>query len=464
VVFDLFHVTGTAIPSEPGDQWPAVPPAGTYVRNTTTGNLEVYSGTTLIGEYLLSAASPSSVTTGPNGIAKAADLGQGFYLVIENVAASTSITNANTGEELFISQAAAPFVVAVPMTNPAGDGWLDEVHVYPKNEALTVEKEVASKGAVAVGDTVSYTITVSIPGDISDSKKFIISDTLDAALDLDESSVVVSTLPILSGADALVAGTDYVIAYDVPTRTLSVTFQTSGREKLEKATSVSVDFDATVNASILTSSDLTVPNTANVDFTNSQGTDYYAESDGKGANIHTAAISITKIDETAQALNGAKFKIATSEENARAGYFLRIDSDSVLYDYPAATWTALDAANDYEISPTNVAAFAGLRDFIVDASDDQIWQTYWVVETVAPAGYNLLTAPIEVSFESAYLELNDPEDYDHMYLLTVKNSKGFTLPETGGMGTILWTVAGVALLGVAVLIGVTRRRGDAETH
>ena len=468
VVFDLYQVGPPAAVTPPADPWPDVPPLGTYVKNAST--LEVYSGTTLIGEYGLTAASTASVMTATDGTGTASGLPQGLYLVIENAAASTKITNANTGATMHISQTAAPFVVPVPMTNPTGDGWLDVVHVYPKNEALTVEKVVDQAGAVAVGDTVHYTITTSVPSDIAGSKKFEVFDKLDAALDLVQSSVTVATVPALTGSDALVSGTDYTISWDDPTRKMLVSFNASGLTKLAKATSVVVELDSKINAKILDSADLSVPNVANVEFTNGDGTDFASESEppsGETSDIHTAAIKITKVDQAGQPLNGAKFKLASSEANAKAGQFLRIDpATKAIADYdasPTSAWTTLGAANDYEISPANSASFVGLRDF-VEAGGVKTWQTYWVVETAAPATFNMLSQPVKADFEDAFNQSADPGKFDHVYSATVKNSQGFMLPETGGAGTIAWTVAGVVLVGVAALLVATRRKKDATEY
>jgi len=47
--------------------------------------------------------------------------------------------------------------------------------------------------------------------------------------------------------------------------------------------------------------------------------------------------------------------------------------------------------------------------------------------------------------------------------VTVTNNQGFTLPKTGGMGTVMFTVAGVALVGIAVLILVSSRKKRDDT-
>jgi fimbrial isopeptide formation D2 family protein/LPXTG-motif cell wall-anchored protein len=445
VVFDLYMV---GAPLDP--QWPDVPPQGIYVLNGN-GNLQVYDGSTLIGEYALSPADPAQVTTSGDGSATAADLAIGRYLVIENTTASTDITNANTGETLYISQAALPFVVAVPMANADGTGWLDPVHVYPKNEALSVQKESAGSGAVMVGDTISYTITTTIPTDIADSMKFDIYDQLDLALDYVLDSLEVTTIP----ASVLVLDTDYTVSYS--NHKLVVSFTEEGRLALDGLSHVIIAFDVTINASILESQDLTILNQGTVEFTNSNGDDFEGNSDpdDPGSKIHTAAIDITKYDQKGDPLTGATFQLATSEDNAKAGCFVRIDSATmILYDCGTQGW---DSAEVWEIAPDNTASFIGL----IDYTEDQgvlTWRTYWVVETAAPAGYNKLTGPGVVSFEAAYLGYLDPEDYNFRYNLIVKNSQRFILPLTGGAGTITFSVASILLLGAAGLIIVTRRK------
>jgi len=326
--------------------------------------------------------------------------------------------------------------------------------VYPKNEAMSVQKEVdvTDGDAVAVGDEVSYTITASVPGDVAEGKRFNIVDVLDAALDLELASIEVYTQP--SGtllSEDTGAGGDYTVTYDV-SRTLTVSFTAEGRAALDGEAGVRLVFTAKVNSTILQYADFTVGNEASVTFRNSDDVDFDADTGDDGPRIHTSGIQITKVDEAARALNGAKFKIASTKSNADSGYYLRIDPVSKeISDYdptPGSKWLTLGAANDYEIAPANIDVFAGLRDKV-----NGTWNTYWVVETKAPSGYNLVGTTIEVAF--------DGSEMDYMYLLTVHNSKGFTLPQTGGMGVILFPVVGVALLGVALILVVTSKKRKA---
>jgi fimbrial isopeptide formation D2 family protein/LPXTG-motif cell wall-anchored protein len=346
---------------------------------------------------------------------------------------------------MFISTAAAPFLVAVPMSTPDGTSWMSDVHVYPKNDIMTIDKEVTSSPAIAVGDVVSYKITVSVPSDIATAKKFVISDVLDPALDVDASSVVVVANP---GSATLINNTDYTVSYNSSTRRLDIAFTSAGFTKLGSYTSVNASFDTAVNNAILADPDLIIGNEAGISFTNKDGIEFEADTDGEGPKIHTASIEITKVDSAKAAVIGSEFKIASSEANAIAGIYLRIDpTTNVVYDSPSAEWTSLGAANDYMIAPANVASFKGLKDVV-----GTTYQSYWVVETKAPAGYNMLTDPIEVTFDESLI------DNDYVFALEVVNNQGFVLPQTGGMGTIAFTVVGIVLLGLAAIIVLASKK------
>ena len=82
--------------------------------------------------------------------------------------------------------------------------------------------------------------------------------------------------------------------------------------------------------------------------------------------------------------------------------------------------------------------------------------TYKVKEIKAPTGYNLLKDPITVTISATYDENtgileswkvnNANAQGTTVPVITVENNKGVTLPETGGMGTVLFTVFGVAIV------------------
>lgn len=82
--------------------------------------------------------------------------------------------------------------------------------------------------------------------------------------------------------------------------------------------------------------------------------------------------------------------------------------------------------------------------------------TYYLEEVKALTGYNLLTAPVEVTVNGASATTTN------LSALTVtkqiENNTGSLLPSTGGVGTTMMFIVGGALaLGAAVLF-VTKKR------
>ena len=104
------------------------------------------------------------------------------------------------------------------------------------------------------------------------------------------------------------------------------------------------------------------------------------------------------------------------------------------------------------------AVFEGLKDYT--DGEQKTYKSYWIVETKAPEGYNLLSAPVKVDFTE---ELSTA-DTDYTVEVQIKNTTGFTLPKTGDIGTILFTVAGVGLIGAAVILLIASRKRKEETE
>ena len=114
---------------------------------------------------------------------------------------------------------------------------------------------------------------------------------------------------------------------------------------------------------------------------------------------------------------------------------------------------------------------------------------YYLVETKAPEGYNLLKDPVKVELNVVYTTVTEKnttitpnEDgtvtvkkteitnttYDNAtgnsanghIVVTVKNKKGFDLPTTGGFGTLLFSGIGALLVvgGIGVLMSTKKKK------
>lgn len=86
---------------------------------------------------------------------------------------------------------------------------------------------------------------------------------------------------------------------------------------------------------------------------------------------------------------------------------------------------------------------------------------YQLVETAAPAGYYLQTTPIDFEIvpgavETEYVGFSSSTDEGNVF--TVPNQTGSELPQTGGSGTIPYTIGGLLIMAVALLYGYGSRR------
>lgn len=87
---------------------------------------------------------------------------------------------------------------------------------------------------------------------------------------------------------------------------------------------------------------------------------------------------------------------------------------------------------------------------------------YVLKETVAPAGYLLLDTTISIRVENGQLtvlnqDFNNLKQEGNQYLITVTNTEGKKLPETGGTGTGLYSFSGILLLIGSVVLAIFRR-------
>ena len=96
---------------------------------------------------------------------------------------------------------------------------------------------------------------------------------------------------------------------------------------------------------------------------------------------------------------------------------------------------------------------------------------YYLVETAAPAGYILLSEPVEITVSAGEVTYNQSDnsrskskagiihdEVEKTYTLTVTNNAGYELPSTGGPGTRLFTIMGSLLIALAGGIFLWRRR------
>lgn len=393
----------------------------------------------------------------------------GKYLVVEKDNAAVEVK-------------ADPFYLNIPLTNPAGDGWLYTVTVYPKNDIVTgpeVEKDVTTVGnnhdSFDIGDTQTWIIRGDVPSDLYQvaangteifAKNYSFTDNIDSRLDYKANVIVKlydkeSNETVLDPAHYTVdytAGT--VIDSVTYTGTLKVSLTEAGMKYIQQTLDadtvnvgkpeIRVYFDTVINdtAELATN----IPNDVTLDYTNSTGHQYDPATvpTEEIPEVHMGGLVIDKYKkgETATKLEGAVFKIArdaTADE---------IADDSVVKE--TITVNGEDKTVVFvDFYDTDAIDGERVTEVTTDANGKAVvnglaYGNYYLVETKAPEGYNLLTSPITVTInESSHITEN---------AVTVENSAKFILPITGGTGTMLFTMSGILLIGLAIILIVSSKK------
>ena len=367
-------------------------------------------------------------------------------------------------------------------------GWVLEtanVELKASEPALT---KTVSDTQVAIGDTVTYTLVADLPYYPENAlhKNYQISDMLPAGMTLNATSVEVYAGDELSQTIKLDGSTDYNLKSsnaqrptdvttdeDVTAASFAVTFQDITTLAESGYTKIKVTYTATANENINileNSDDSANTNTAYLDYNNDPyGSAASWQTKTATATVYSYGIKVKKVDDNEQPLSGAKFTLSTNPEGTERIQFIRTADGT----YRKAK-SSESGVPEIGVDSNGLLTLSGL-----DAD------TYYLTETKAPGGYNKLSAPILVEIKDLKNGIADTEpkgpngkpeyipttpsaaetEADDGYVpLTVVNSKGFTLPSTGGMGTVLFTTIGIVLMGggLVLLLLYLRRRNRAE--
>ena len=162
-------------------------------------------------------------------------------------------------------------------------------------------------------------------------------------------------------------------------------------------------------------------------------------------------ITVTKVD-------GNTIDTDDVTKLANAEFYL-MNSDAKYYKYdPNAertTWVDEENATQLTSSATEGESYGTFTMF--GLPDD----TYTLVETTAPNGYELPTSNVTFTVTNGVITATSGGPKSEELTLTVPNYAGDILPATGGIGTTCMTIGGLALMAGAVGCGfaLRRRRG-----
>ena len=314
-------------------------------------------------------------------------------------------------------------------------------------------KDESDQGAI--GSTVNFDLRAGVPQypENATAKRYAISDTLSKGLTLVANSIKVYGVNDNNETE-LKAGTHYTMNTTRPDSNAATSFTLNFTyDQIKTYAKIHVVYQAVINGNAVVG-EAGNPNDAHLIYNNNP----YDNSSWKDipdeVKVYTYGLKVNKVGESDQLLTGAEFTLSMSQDGSNPLSFVKMSDGTY----------RLPTDKDTEAARTKTLA--------VDASGHLTIKglavgTYYLTETKAPAGYNKLNTPVMIQIKddnrNGMPTLNDgtTEFTDGHVALEVKNTKGFTLPTTGGVGTVLFTAGGIVIMGAAILLLFVLRRKKA---
>jgi len=316
---------------------------------------------------------------------------------------------------------------------------LDAVTLVSKVSIPTITKLAADddNAIVSAFDNINYTITVGVPSYPSSAtnRTFTVTDTLPAGVSYVPGSLVIKNT----------AGTQILDSTDFSSGVYAFTYANIAAYAGQTLT--------LTYKGILSSDSLN--NVVTADLTNTAALTYSSNPYGSGtstvtatATVHTNQFTITKVNSAnaSEVLPNAGFDVYAAFTAAQVA---NLKTNSGAAEATGAALTALTALGTapadttfYKISSLNTDAAGHATMHQVEDG------TYYLVETKAPTGYSLPTGAFTVTVGTTAAGSS-----------TITNTSNIFLPGTGGAGTVLFTVGGIAiLLGAGAFLFLNRKR------
>lgn len=401
----------------------------------------------------------------------------GYYVIVETPLNGTPQDAAMTSYLLAVYDASEGAEIEVKSAIPTVIKKIKENSALPDTVGTTdnrmsdynIPADYNDTADFSIGDTVPFQIVGSMPSNIDEyaSYKYIFHDTLDSQFTLAE-NFGVSNVTITIGGEKVTTG--YTVA--VENNEITITFDNiKNVAELTADSKVVVDYSATLsNAAEI--GQFGQKNAVYLEYSNNPNVSGEGETDTTSKTpkdeviAFTYELDVTKIDGANEDLKlaGAKFKLqATDGEHINK--WVQVDIDGKV-----SGWADTEADGSELTSGTDgIFKVIGL---------DQ--GNYSLKETEAPKGYNILADPVafDITASIGHSQSDDTIDGQELsYLkltvngnqnvgivgtgiveMSIENNSGSTLPSTGGMGTKLFYLGGGAMVAVAGIVLITKKR------
>ena len=425
----------------------------------------------------------------------ASNMEQGLYLVVETRVPENVTNTCN------------PFFVSLPMTTIDGAAWNYDVTVYPKNQTgnpdleKTVRESKNSTGkntgsltditdgyehtaSASIGDTVDYQIISTLPtitSKASSLSEYTYVDTMSKGIRYNKQDVVIEFFKDTGCTDKITTWAEdsgkFTVAYDDAQNIMTIRMTEAGLAEINEAATVYTDSvkrgysDCTMRityAATLTADaqmgDTDNPNEVVLTWKRTNTT--YFDTLKDCCHVYTYGVDVLKqFSDNGGNLRNVKFKLHNDTDDC---YIIADLKDGVYY------------AKDFAAKKADATTFIpnAQGHIVIKGLEDD---TYSLTEIATDKGYVLLKEAVKIVIKTAENgqcekcgaklltasatvngKAASMTDGNAIVPLTVVNNPGFDLPKTGGYGTWMFTIGGVALLGAAAFIVVKSRKHKSE--
>lgn len=441
--------------------------------------------------------------TDENGFTSMSNLDLGLYLIVETKVPAN------------VENSCEPFFLSLPMTDVEGDNWFYDVNIYPKNQTdiPDLDKKVKQHdddgklpykdtATVSQGDKVDYIFISRLPR-ISSSATYLTKydfiDKMVKGLDYNKDEVIYFYNKLedaqANKKDAAVAtfkkGEDFTVTYDDADpnyNSMTVRPTQQGLDKMNpelQTTYMVVSYSATVRSDNLpVLGDKGNPNDVRLEWKRTNMLEQDTLEDR--SKVYTFGLNIQK---NFAGDDGVATEVEFVLQNKSDGHYIKAKQDA-----PGKYWVTDETKGKNESDGTVFSPNAD-GELVIDGLEADL---YILTEISTSDGYNLLKEPMTIEIKSTVdtlipskttlYDIKDVEanknktlietagerasatvdtsktnmststtvtgvDSEHSRVdMEILNSKGFKLPQTGGVGTILFTLTGcgAALLGTVV--------------
>lgn len=382
-------------------------------KGNVTAKADIDVSTDAFKTWAKSFGTQVATTTAADNTLTFTGLSYGYYYVQSSLGTTITVDSTNPNATLKDKNETGP---KIPDSNAGG------------GKKILVNGQPASESTAKVGDTVNYQIKFEATnhvtegtGDNVTSKlitQYTVVDTPTNVV-IDEDSVAVTVAGTTINNPNKSFDADGVMTLTLPWADNDTSIYASPSE-------VVITYNATVTKD---AQDGKANNKASIKYTTEDGENPIDPDEPEYPTlITTHSFTLTKMDGSDNQLTGATFKLYDAETGGNEIKVVKV-GDGVYR-------VAEDGEDGVEIEAGSVT----VKGLAADA-------TYYLEETKAPEGYNILTERQAVTIKA-----------DNSAKAKVVNNAGTELPSTGSYGTTIFYVLGTVLVaGVLIYVVASRR-------